>query len=223
MEAFDWEELLGAVPQKKDLIEFRSSAPLILYRNAFAAVVAALDARDPYSAYHSERVSRMAERFAEALHFPPYLRTLIAVTGLVHDIGKIGIPDAVLFKTGTLAEEEWLVMQRHPIIGERIILQAGDLQNVAQGVRAHHERWDGRGYPDGLTGKEIPYIARILAICDSTDAMMSTRVYRPSLGREKCMQELCENAGTMYQPVLTELFLEHWDRVVGDCYDDQET
>lgn len=223
METFDREALLGAIPQKEDLVEFRGSAPLTLYRGAFAAVVAALDARDPYSAHHSERVSLMAERFAAALHFPPYLRKLIAMTGAVHDIGKIGIPDAVLFKPERLTESEWDVMQRHPVIGERIILQTGNLENVAQGVRSHHERWDGKGYPDGLAGCDIPYIARILALCDSTDAMMSDRVYRPSLGREKCREELRRCAGTMYQPVLTELFLEHWDRVVGELYADMQT
>ena len=133
---------------------------------------------------------------------------------------KIGVPDAVLFKQGKLTDEEWAVMRRHPVIGEQIILQAGDLQNVAQAVRSHHERWDGRGYPDGLSGRDIPYISRILAVCDSTDAMMSTRVYRPSLGREKCMRELADNAGTMYQRELADIFLENWDKIVGRLYEE---
>lgn len=219
MQAEERELLLEAIPRKKDLIEFRGSAPLPLYRSAFQAVVAALEARDPYTAHHSERVSRMAEAFAEALHLPPYLRMLVAVTGAVHDIGKIGVPDAILCKSGRLTEEEWTFMRGHPGIGERIIDEAGPLRNVADGVRSHHERWDGRGYPDGLAGRDIPYIARILALCDSTDAMMSDRVYRPSLGREKCMEELQRNAGLMYQPALAALFCEHWDEIVGTLYD----
>lgn len=220
MESCGIDQLLGALPQKKDLIEFRGSAQLPLYRSAFRAVVAALEARDPYTAHHSDRVSQMAESFVEVLHLPAYLRVLTGIVGSVHDIGKIGVPDAVLFKQGKLTDEEWAVMRRHPVIGEQIILQAGDLQNVAQAVRSHHERWDGRGYPDGLSGRDIPYISRILAVCDSTDAMMSTRVYRPSLGREKCMRELADNAGTMYQRELADIFLENWDKIVGRLYEE---
>ena len=221
MNEFPTSDYLQALPNQHDFVEFRSSVPLILYRNTFAAVTAVLEARDAYTAHHSERVALMAERFGAVMHFPANLRELLGMTGIVHDIGKAGIPDSILLKQGKLTEEEWQVMKQHPLISEQIVMKSGRLNNIAAAVRSHHERWDGKGYPDGLSADQIPYISRILALCDSTDAMMSARVYRPSLGKDKCMEELLKNEGLMYQPALTEIFLQHWDEMTEGLYSTQ--
>ena len=199
---------------------FLENAQLLLYRNAFAAIIATLEARDKYTCHHSERVSIMCERFCNALNLPPWQMQIIEVSATVHDIGKVGIDDSVLNKAGKLNEEEWEQMKKHTIIGEEILLKAGKLTSLAQGVRSHHERWNGTGYPDGLRGEDIPYSARIIAICDSADAMMSTRVYRKALSADVCKSELINGKNVMYQPELVDIFLDNWEEIVGDLYKD---
>ena len=194
------------------------NAHLLLYRNAFVAIIATLEARDKYTCHHSERVSIMCERFCKSLNLMPNQAQIIEVTATVHDIGKVGISDSTLNKPGKLDEEQWLEMKNHPIIGEDILNKAGRLETIAKGVRSHHERWDGTGYPDGLKAGDIPYSSRMIAICDSTDAMMSTRVYRKALSPQTCKYELTKGKGVMYQPELVDVFLENWDYIVGDLY-----
>lgn len=198
------------------------NAQLLLYRNAFVAIIATLEARDKYTCHHSERVSIMAERFCKCLSLLPWQTQIIEVTATVHDIGKVGISDATLKKAGKLDDDEWKEMKSHASIGEDIILKAGKLLGIAEGVRSHHERWNGTGYPDGLKEANIPYSARIIAICDSVDAMMSTRVYRKALSAEVCQSELVKGQGIMYQPELVDIFLKNWENIVGDLYIDEQ-
>lgn len=130
-----------------------------------------------------------------------------------HDIGKIGIPDSVLMKKGSLTEEEWVIMKQHPELGARILMKSPSLEAVAEVVRCHHERYDGKGYPYGLTGPQIPLEARIISVCDSIDAMKSRRVYRDSLPDEVCREEIRKNIGKMYDPLVASFVLQHWEKM----------
>lgn len=194
------------------------NAQLLLYKGAFKAIIATLEARDGYTCHHSERVEIMSQRFCKCMNLMPNQIQIIEVTASVHDIGKVGIGDSTLNKPGKLDDIEWQEMKSHTVIGEDILNKAGKLETIAKGVRAHHERWDGNGYPDGLKGTNIPYSARVIAICDSTDAMMSTRVYRGALSAEECKKELEKGKGVMYQPDFVDIFLSNWEYIVGDLY-----
>ncbi|MGQ9533347.1 MAG: HD domain-containing phosphohydrolase [Desulfotomaculales bacterium] len=178
-------------------------------------LAAALDARDPYTRGHSERVTAYALRLAEALGLPRGERELLERAGLLHDIGKIGIRDAVLLQPGPLDEEAWEQMRRHPVIGAEIVAQMEPrrlTEPVRLAVLHHHERWDGSGYPAGLAGEEIPLLARVIALADAFDAMTSDRPYRRALGREEALAEIRKNAGRQFDPELAAAFV----RVMGD-------
>jgi HD-GYP domain-containing protein (c-di-GMP phosphodiesterase class II) len=145
------------------------------------ALTAAIDAKDPYTSGHSERVARIAVRLAEELRMPPAKRSDLYLAGLLHDVGKIGIDDGVLKKTGPLTPEEYKKIQAHVEIGVTILKDLRKLHHILPGVRHHHESLDGSGYPDRLSGEAIPFEARILAVADSFDAMSSNRPYRRRL------------------------------------------
>jgi putative nucleotidyltransferase with HDIG domain len=144
-------------------------------------LTAAIDAKDPYTSGHSERVARIAVRLAEELGMPPAKRSDLYLAGLLHDVGKIGVEDVVLKKSGPLTAEEYLKIQSHVEIGVKIIKDLKKLHHILPGVRHHHESMDGTGYPDQLHGEDIPFEARILAVADSFDAMSSNRPYRARL------------------------------------------
>ncbi len=124
----------------------------------------------------------------------------LAAVALLHDVGKIGIPDELLHKAGPLSDEEWKVMREHPVIGERILANVPGLEAVALAVRHEHERWDGDGYPDGLVGAEIPLASRIVLACDAWNALQSDRPYRAALPREDALAELRRCSGTQFDP-----------------------
>ena len=145
------------------------------------ALTAAIDAKDSTTSGHSERVARIAVRLAEELTMPPHKRSDLYLAGLLHDIGKIGIDDNVLKKRGPLTPEEYRIIQAHVEIGVTILKDLKKLSHILPGVRHHHESLDGTGYPDHLSGEEIPLEARILAVADSFDAMSSDRLYRKRL------------------------------------------
>src|SRR5690606_20290161 len=134
---------------------------------------------------HSERVAYMATRLGEAIGLDAETAQRLHIAGLVHDVGKIGVPEAVLCKPGRLTDEEFKLIKLHPEIGHRILRDIPQLADVLPGVLSHHERWDGKGYPHGLAGEEIPMFGRLIAIADSFDAMSSTRTYRSAMPREK--------------------------------------
>ena len=125
----------------------------------------------------------------------------------MHDIGKIGVPDSVLNKNGRLTNEEFELMKKHTIIGYDILKNIDYIPNLREGVRSHHERWDGRGYPDGLKGEQIPLFARILCIADSYDAMTTDRVYRKKLDKATVLDELEKNSGKQFDPDLSKIFI----------------
>ncbi len=166
----------------------------------------AIDAKDTYTCGHSERVARIAVRLGDAMALSRGETNDIYLAGLLHDVGKIGIRDEVLLKPGPLTPEEEEHVREHAIIGERIISSVTRLAYLRPAVRGHHERFDGNGYPDGLAGEAIPPIARILAVADSCDAMMSARRYRPALPPARIEEIFRENSGKQWDPKIVECF-----------------
>lgn len=175
---------------------------------SMVSLVTALEAKDKYTAGHSLRVAELATKMAEHRWGPSPQSREIDLAGKVHDVGKVGIREAVLGKPGRLTEEEFRHIQEHPAIGERILTPVDRLGNVARLARHHHERFDGKGYPDGLKGEDIPVGARILAIADTYDAMTSARPYRDPMKPEQAAAEIRKNLGTQFDATWGQLFLD---------------
>lgn len=178
-----------------------------LFFGSLRALTAAIDAKDRYTCGHSERVAHLAARLAEAVGHTPDMVERVHIAGLLHDIGKIGVPESVLTFPGRLSDEQFAFIKQHPEIGHRILSDIRELDDVKPGVLTHHERWDGRGYPRGLAGKDIPLLGRILALADTFDAMSSSRSYRPAMPREKVLAEIQRCAGSQFDPALAAAFL----------------
>lgn len=162
------------------------------------AIANALDAKDTYTEGHAERVASYSARIARELGMSEKEVNNIRFVALFHDIGKIGVPDAVLKKPGRLTEEEFEQMKQHTVIGSEIIKDLDMVPGVYVGSRYHHERYDGKGYPEGLKGEDIPYTARIIAVADAYDAMTTNRIYRKRLTGEQTLSELEKGAGTQF-------------------------
>jgi HD-GYP domain-containing protein (c-di-GMP phosphodiesterase class II) len=167
----------------------------------------ALDARDPYTAGHSNRVSVNSTNIAEAMGLPDDEIEIVRIGAKLHDIGKIGIPDAVLQKPGKLTNEEYALIKMHPQIGKRILEKAGRFQQYLPIVELHHEDWNGGGYPYGLKGEELPLGVRIVHIADVYDAITSHRAYRKAMSEQQVLDILLKGSGTMFDPVVLEAFL----------------
>jgi HD-GYP domain-containing protein (c-di-GMP phosphodiesterase class II) len=155
----------------------------------------ALEAKDPYTRGHSQRVGAWSRRLAAALDLPADEVDSVTQAGLLHDIGKIGVPEAVLRKRGQLERDEWTLLRNHPVIGAQIVAPFEFLAAGALVIRHHHERWDGSGYPDGLIGRAIPLGARIVAAADVFDALISERPYRAALAHDAALAYLAGEAG----------------------------
>ena len=166
-----------------------------------------LEARDPYLKGHAERVAKFAVMIANAIKLAPEAIEVINCAAQIHDIGKIGVSDAVLMKTDKLNEAEWVQMKTHPVIGCNIIEQQKLFRSEEPLIRHHHERYDGGGYPDGLKKEAIPFGARIIAIADTYDAMTSTRPYRGAMDEAKAKKIIGECIGTQFDPYLAKTFL----------------
>ena len=171
------------------------------------ALSAAIDAKDQYTQGHSERVAMLSEMLALKVGYSEEEAGRIRISGLVHDVGKIGVAEAVLCKPGRLTDEEFDMIKTHPRIGHEIMKEIPDLHDILPGVLHHHERWDGHGYPGNLAGEDIPRMARIMALADTFDAMSSNRAYRAGMSRDKVFAEFKKCAGTQFDPDLVEPFL----------------
>lgn len=158
---------------------------------------------------HCERLAKLSVIIGTRLGLSENEIYILRLSAMLHDIGKIGIDDSILKKTGRLTEEERKIMKTHPEIGYRIAISWSSFKGIAPYILSHHERWDGTGYPHGLRGKEIPLLARILAVADAYDAMTSTRVYREPIGKQEAMAEIRRNASTQFDPTIAELFLTY--------------
>jgi putative nucleotidyltransferase with HDIG domain len=178
------------------------------YRATLEALLAALDTRDTETEGHSERVAAYTMLIAQQLNLSEAELQHIEHGALLHDIGKIGVPDHILYKPGPLTPEEWEIMKQHPVIGYKMCMKIEMLRPAAPIVLHHHERWDGRGYPYGLNGAEIPLGARIFAIADTLDAMTSDRPYRKALSFAQAREEIERCAGSQFDPELVRVFLE---------------
>ena len=178
-----------------------------LFYKTIRAISNALDTKDSYTNGHSLRVTLYSMILAREIGLDEDYMEDIEIAGLLHDIGKIAMPKSILCKNGKLTDEEFLVMKSHPVRGERIVINIKKLQMISEWVKAHHEKWDGTGYPDGLQGNNIPLAGRIIALADTYDAMTSTRPYRTALSHEVAISEIKRCAGTQFDPSLAELFI----------------
>ena len=177
----------------------------------FQTIASTIDAKDEYTGGHSERVGdyarKIAEKIARAHNLSEDDLNRIQYIGKMHDIGKIGVADSVLKKKGRLDLDEYAQMKQHTVIGSDILKNLDTIEGLKEGVRSHHERWDGRGYPDGLKEEEIPLFARILCLADCFDAMTTDRVYRKRLSYARVIEEIETNKGTQFDPELAEIVL----------------
>ena len=171
-------------------------------------LVNALEARDPYTRGHSTRVARVAGTVARRIVEDATDTAEIELAARLHDIGKVAVPDRLLDKPSCLTPEEVVLMDTHPVVGEDILRPIAELRNVASIIRSHHERWDGSGYPDGLSGERIPVGSRILALADTFDAMTSQRPYRDSLTVADARDEIDRQLGSQFDPAIGRTFLD---------------
>lgn len=183
-----------------------------LLRNAYMDTVrtlaSAIETRDLYTGGHVERVARFARVLAQELSWSAQRIDDLEVGALLHDTGKLGVPDAILRKPGPLDDDEWVEMRKHPQIGAGLVEASPALQQAREAVLHHHERYDGKGYPHGLSGEAIPIEARIVTVVDAYDAMVSTRPYRRALGVDVAVEELERHAGTQFDPECVRAFVE---------------
>lgn len=171
------------------------------------ALSGAIDAKDTYTKGHSIRVAEYSREIARRIGFSEKAQDDIYMIGLLHDVGKIGVPDAIINKPAKLTDEEYAIIKQHPSMGAEILKNITEFPKLSTGARWHHERYDGRGYPDGIFGEEIPMEARIIAIADAYDAMSSRRSYRDVLPQDQVRGEVEKGKGTQFDPVYAEIML----------------
>ncbi len=184
-----------------------------LFYKTIRAISNALDTKDSYTNGHSLRVTLYSMILAKQLGLDEDYMEDIEIAGLLHDIGKIAMPKSILCKNGKLTDEEFAIMKSHPVRGEKIVINIKKLQMISEWVKSHHERWDGKGYPDALKGENIPLAGRIIALADTYDAMTSTRPYRTALSHETAISEIKRCAGTQFDPRLADIFVSLSDEI----------
>lgn len=177
-------------------------------QNVIFTLASALESKDTYTRGHSERVANYALQISQTLGLSVREQQTVWRAAQLHDIGKIGIPDAILNKPGKLNEEEWDIMRSHPEMGENICSTLSFAHDFLPLIRHHHERYDGTGYPDGLKGEEIPFLARIITVADAVDAMTSQRSYRPSQTIADALEELAKGKGSQFDPSIVQVFID---------------
>ena len=182
-----------------------------LFMHVVEALAKAIDAKDNYTNGHSGRVAAYAREMSRRIGYNDDQQNTIYMMGLLHDVGKIGVPDSIINKPDRLTDEEFLRIKQHPVIGGRILENIRKMPELASGAKWHHERYDGRGYPDRLEGEAIPEEARIIAVADAYDAMTSNRSYRGSLSQEKVRNEIKRGAGQQFDPRFAGIMLDMID------------
>jgi HD-GYP domain-containing protein (c-di-GMP phosphodiesterase class II) len=178
------------------------------------AIAATIDAKDGYTHRHSERVAAFGVKLARQIGFDADSRAVVELSGLLHDVGKIGVPDAILNKPGKLTDAEFSEIKLHPVHGARILsnIQSPKVISLLPGVKYHHERWDGKGYPEGLAGENIPFLGRLLGVADFLDALTSDRSYRKGLTLDEALQMVKDLEGKAFDPVVVKAAVELHER-----------
>jgi HD-GYP domain-containing protein (c-di-GMP phosphodiesterase class II) len=198
-----------------------------LFIATVSSLSSAIDEKDPHTEGHSKRVTELSLDIAKKLKLSEKDRNILELTARLHDLGKIGVSEAILGKPGKLNDEEWKIMKAHPLKGvkilqpaediketlsaireARLLIPKEDMKKIIPGIKHHHERYDGKGYPDGLQGEEIPLMARIIAVADAFDAMTSSRPYRGAMSESEAIDELVKNAGYQHDPNIVAVFIE---------------
>lgn len=196
-----------------------------MFLGTLEALTASIDAKDRYTRGHSQRVAQLTQQVAAAIGLPEKIIKRMHIAGLVHDVGKIGVPEAVLCKPGKLTDEEFDLVRKHPEIGYKILKDIPQFKDILPCVLYHHERWDGKGYPHGLVGQQIPLIARLMALADAFDAMSSTRTYRNARSRPDALREIRNCAGTQFDPDIAPIFVklnfDEYDHLVREHRDEE--
>jgi putative two-component system response regulator len=208
-------EMVGQLRNQNLELEDKSNRIADLNEQILHSLANVIDLRDSYTFGHSRSVSEYAVQIAEYLGLQTDRIKLIRTASLLHDIGKIGIPDSILFKTNSLTEEEFNIIKKHPARGAEIVRTNNTMGELVPLIRHHHERFDGQGYPDGLSGREIPLEARILCLADAVQAMGSDRPYRNALTREEIISEVEKHTGTQFDPQVAKAFLKMFKVWVG--------
>jgi len=216
--AFKNSQLYFEIDKRANELEALYKREHRLFMHASAAFAAAIDARDPYTHGHSERVTNFSLAILDCMGAVPEIdknplfRQRLQITAVLHDVGKIGVPDDILHKPSKLTVKEWTAMKRHPLTGAEIVTHIRGLRDLIGGIKYHHERYDGKGYPEGLKSDEIPFMAKIIAIADTFDAMTSDRPYRKALPVEVAKEEIQRNAATQFDPYIVAAFLRAFEK-----------
>lgn len=214
--SFGWETKIN---DEQDIIDLLNKAESYMYKRKLSEspsmisstikiIISTLHEKNKREKLHSERVGEICEAIGREMGFDQEELSELKLIGLMHDIGKIGIDEKILNKDGKLTPEEYEEIKKHPEIGYRILSSANQMSDIAEYTLAHHERWDGKGYPNGISGKEIPLVSRIIAVADAYDAMTSERTYRKPLSEKEAVEELRKYAGTQFDPIIVKIFTE---------------
>ena len=196
------------VHRQTQLAEERLASSERLFEETVMALAKTIDAKDAYTRGHSQRVARYARHIAYKLGWLEEEQRRIYFMGLLHDIGKIGVPEAIINKTTRLTDEEYSKIKQHTVIGSEILDLVAEFPELAVGARSHHERYDGKGYPDGFAGSQIPIYARVIAVADAYDAMTSRRSYRDVLPQDVVRGEIVKGRGTQFDPQFADVMLQ---------------
>ncbi len=216
--AFKNSQLYFEIDRKANELEALYKREHKLFMHASMAFAAAIDARDPYTHGHSERVTDFSLAILDCMGVVPEIdknplfKQGLQITAVLHDVGKIGVPDDILHKPSKLSAKEWEAMKKHPLIGAKIVTHIKGLRDLIGGIKYHHERYDGKGYPEGLKSDEIPFMAKIIAVADTFDAMTSDRPYRKALPIEVARKEIQRNAAAQFDSYIVEAFLKAFER-----------
>ena len=200
-------ELVRLQRHLADEVEKKTMEYEELFIQVVESLATAIDAKDTYTNGHSVRVAEYAREIARRHGYNEEQQDAVFMMGLLHDVGKIGVPDSVINKPARLTDEEFAMIKTHPAVGARILSSIKKMPRLADGARWHHERYDGRGYPDGLEGEKIPEEARIIAVADAYDAMTSNRSYRNALSQETVRGEIEKGKGSQFDPVFADIMI----------------
>jgi len=211
----DLEDLQKEVEKQTRRAEERRKQVERLLDQLINALAETIDAKDTYTNGHSLRVAKYSKEIAKRAGKTKEEQERIHYMAMLHDIGKIGIPDSIITKSSSLSDKEYIVTRKHPEIGAEILANISEIPDLGVGARWHHERYDGTGYPDGLKGTDIPEEARLIAVADAYDAMASKRSYRDVLPQKDVYEEIQKGKGTQFDPVFADIMLQMMDEDIN--------